>query len=149
MTETAVPEAVKTADRRARRRVETMTEILDLAEDVMSEEGVSGLSLAEGHTVGVQPPSLYKYFPSLTAVLRRAVRTRSTRQPRGDAGRVGARRAGLPALTAALEASGHFMLERPALGQLLFWRPVPSFEASDAAMAASHEMIELRPHDVA
>ena len=38
MTETAVPEAAKTPDRRARRRLETMTEILDLAEDVMEEE---------------------------------------------------------------------------------------------------------------
>src|SRR4249920_4132972 len=67
--EASAPEAAKTPDRRARRRLETMTEILDLAEDVMEEEGVSGLSLAEvARRLGVQPPSLYKYFPSLTAI---------------------------------------------------------------------------------
>ena len=34
-------------DRRARRRQETIEEILEIAVDVMSEEGVTGLSLAE------------------------------------------------------------------------------------------------------
>ena len=52
-------------DRRARRRQETIEEILDIAADVMAEEGVNGLSLAEvARRLGVQPPSLYKYFPS-------------------------------------------------------------------------------------
>src|SRR5665213_2125692 len=38
-------------NRRARRHQETIEEILDIATDVMSEEGVNGLSLAEaaGH----------------------------------------------------------------------------------------------------
>src|SRR3954463_8518368 len=128
--DTAVPEVVKAPDRRARRRLETMTEILDLAEDVMEEEGVAGLSLAEvARRLGVQPPSLYKYFPSLSAVYDALFE-------RGQIANLEAMRAasehpapGLPALTAALEAGGHFLLDRPALGQLLFWRPVPSFEA--------------------
>ena len=56
-------------DRRARRRQETIAEILDIATDVMTEEGVNGLSLAEiARRLGVQPPSLYKYFPSLMAI---------------------------------------------------------------------------------
>ena len=56
-------------DRRARRRQETIEEILDIAIDVMSEDGVTGLSLAEvARRLGVRPPSLYKYFPSLHAV---------------------------------------------------------------------------------
>ena len=145
MTDTAAPEAAKAPDRRARRRLETMTEILDLAEDVMVEEGVAGLSLAEvARRLGVQPPSLYKYFPSLTAVYDALFE-------RGQLANLAAMRAasehaapGIPALTAALEASGRFLLEHPALGQLLFWRPVPAFQASDAAMAASREMVELQ-----
>src|ERR1700693_2204651 len=57
------------SDRRARRRQQTIEEILDSAADIMTEEGVNGLSLAEvARRLGVQPPSLYKYFPSLTAV---------------------------------------------------------------------------------
>src|SRR5438445_13438430 len=58
-----------TSDRRARRRQETIEEILDIAVQVMTEEGVNGLSLSEvARRLGVQPPSLYKYFPSLMAV---------------------------------------------------------------------------------
>src|ERR1035438_2079499 len=56
-------------DRRARRHQETIAEILDIATEIMTEEGVNGLSLAEiARRLGVQPPSLYKYFPSLMAV---------------------------------------------------------------------------------
>jgi AcrR family transcriptional regulator len=111
----------------------------------MEEEGVAGLSLAEvARRLGVQPPSLYKYFPSLTAVYDALFE-------RGQVANLAAMRAGaervepgIAALTAALEASGRYLLEHPALAQLLFWRPVPSFEASEAAMTASREMVELQ-----
>src|SRR6476661_10846341 len=56
-------------DRRARRRQETIEEIVDIAIDVMTEHGVNGLTLAEvARRLGVQTPSLYKYFASLGAV---------------------------------------------------------------------------------
>ena len=56
-------------DRRARRHQETIEEILDIAADVMTDEGVNGLSLAEvARRLGVQPPSIYKYFASLMAI---------------------------------------------------------------------------------
>src|ERR1700745_6799 len=61
--------APRRPDRRARPRRQTTAEILDIAAEVMTEEGVNGLSLAEiARRLGVQPPSLYKYFPSLMAV---------------------------------------------------------------------------------
>src|SRR5690349_24525307 len=127
MTETAAPEAVKTPDRRARRRLETMTEILDLAEEVMEEEGVAGLSLAEvARRLGVQPPSLYKYFPSLMAVYDALFRRGQAehlavmRQAMADA------EPGLAALTVGLQASGAWLLAHRAIAQLMFWRPVPS-----------------------
>src|SRR5437870_11518257 len=57
------------ADRRARRRQETIDEILAIADDVMTEEGVNGLSLSEvARRLGVKPPSIYKYFDSLMAI---------------------------------------------------------------------------------
>src|ERR1700753_190030 len=56
-------------DRRTLRRQQTIEEILDLAVAIMSEEGVNGLSLSEvARRLGVQPPSIYKYFPSLMAI---------------------------------------------------------------------------------
>lgn len=111
----------------------------------MAEEGVNGLSLAEvARRLGVQPPSLYKYFPSLMAVydaifLRGQLEHLEVmRQAMTDA------EPGLAALTAGLEASGRWALANRATAQLLFWRPVPSFEPSSGAFAPSVEMVALQ-----
>ena len=69
MTTDITAPAIAAPDRRARRRQETIEEILDIAETVMIEEGVNGLSVSEiARRLGVQPPSIYKYFPSLSAI---------------------------------------------------------------------------------
>ena len=134
-----------TPDRRARRRQETIEEILDIAETVMTEEGVNGLSLSEvARRLGVQPPSIYKYFPSLMAVydalFDRGQRANLDvmRAAMSDA------RPGLDALTKGLEASGRWSLANRALAQLLFWRPVPSFEPTPESMEPSQEMVAIQ-----
>jgi AcrR family transcriptional regulator len=132
-------------DRRARRRQETIEEILDIARDVMTEEGVNGLSLAEvARRLGVQPPSLYKYFPSLMAIYD-AIFERGQVDNLAEMrrGMVGAE-PGLPSLIAGLEASGRWLLANRAVAELLFWRPVPSFHPSEEAFAPSVEMVELQ-----
>ena len=56
-------------DRRVQRHHQTIEEILDLAIQVMAEDGVAALSLAEvARRMGMRPPSLYQYFPSKLAV---------------------------------------------------------------------------------
>jgi AcrR family transcriptional regulator len=144
------PEAASTrvtqrSDRRARRRQETIEEILDIAKDVMTNEGVNGLSLAEvARRLGVQPPSIYKYFPSLRAIYDalfhrgQVAHLDVMRQAMAAAG------PGLDALTAGLEASGRWALANRAIAQLMFWRPVPSFEPSAEALAPSVEMVALQ-----
>lgn len=132
-------------DRRARRRQETIEEILDIARQIMTEEGVNGLSLAEvARRLGVQPPSLYKYFPSLMAIydaiFMRGQLDNLAELRRGMAGA----EPGLPALIAGLEASGSWSLANRAVAELLFWRPVPSFHPSEEAFAPSVEMVELQ-----
>lgn len=131
-------------DRRARRRQETIEEILGIAVDVMSEEGVTGLSLAAvARRLGVQPPSLYKYFPSLMAVYDELFRRgqldnlRAMRQAMEDV------EPGLPALAAGLDAAGRWALANRAVAELMFWRPVPNFRPSPDAFAPSAEMFEL------
>lgn len=142
--EAAPSRAPRPLDRRARRRQETIEEILDTAEAIMAEVGVNGLTLAEvARRIGVQTPSLYKYFDSLMSVydslFLRGQRTHLAvmRQAMSDA------EPGLPALTAGLEASGRWALANRAVAQLLFWRPVPSFEPSPEAFAPSEEMVAL------
>src|SRR3954471_9754701 len=64
MTADAVP-----LDRRARRRQETIEEVLDIAVAIMTEQGVAGLSIGEvARRMGIRPPSLYVYFPSKEAL---------------------------------------------------------------------------------
>jgi AcrR family transcriptional regulator len=132
-------------DRRARRRQETIAEILDIARDVMTAEGVNGLSLAEvARRLGVQPPSLYKYFPSLMAVYdalfeqgqHDVVVAMTTAMADADPG--------LEALIAGLEACGRWSLANRAVAELLFWRPVPNFRPSPESFAASIEMVRLQ-----
>ena len=133
------------ADRRDRRRQETIEEILDIAAAVMTEEGVNGLSLAEvARRLGVQPPSIYKYFPSLMAIYD--VLFRRGQVEHLDVMRQAMVRAepGLDALTAGLEASGRWALANRATAQLMFWRPVPKFEPSAEAFAPSIEMASLQ-----
>jgi AcrR family transcriptional regulator len=132
-------------DRRARRRQETIGEILDIARDVMTEEGVNGLSLAEvARRLGVQPPSLYKYFPSLMAIYDALFLEGQRHNLEAMRGGMQRTEPGLDSLIGGLEASGRWCLANRAVAELLFWRPVPSFHPSSEAFAISLEMVELQ-----
>jgi AcrR family transcriptional regulator len=132
-------------DRRARRRQETIEEILDIAQDVMTEEGVNALSLSEvARRLGVQPPSLYKYFDSLMGVYDGLFeRGQRLHYETLRAATEGAQ-PGLPTLHALLETSGRWCVANSPVAQLLFFRPVPGFEPTEASMAPSVAMIQLQ-----
>jgi AcrR family transcriptional regulator len=130
-------------DRRARRRQQTIDEILTVAIQVMAEEGVAGLSLSEvARRMGIQPPSLYKYFPSKLALY-------DTLFQRGARELLAVFRAaaaqaepGWAALLAGIEAIMRLGLDHQVVAQLLNWRPVPGFEPSPAAFAPSIEFVQ-------
>jgi AcrR family transcriptional regulator len=130
-------------DRRARRRQQTIDEILDVAVQVMAEEGVAGLSLSEvARRMGIQPPSLYKYFPSKLA-LYDALFQRGARESLAVY-RAAAAQAepGWAALVAGTEAIMRLGLDHQVVAQLLNWRPVPGFEPSPEAFAPSIEFVQ-------
>ena len=131
-------------DRRARRRAETIAEILDRALAIMNEDGVAGLTMTGlARAMRIQPPSLYKYFPSVTAVhdalYRRGQEENLAAARRGMA----EAEPGLPALRSGLRALGRWAVTNPVLAQLLFWRPVPGFRPSPDALAIADEVVEL------
>ncbi len=137
-------------DRRARRRQETIEEILDIAADVMTEHGVNGLTLAEvARRLGVQTPSLYKYFPSIVAVYDALFERAASENLEVLRTGMAAGEPGLDALTKGLEASGRWVLKHQALAQLLFWRPVPNFQPSARAFAPSEEIVLLQRQAIA
>ena len=137
----ATPEAAG-LDRRRRRRAQTIDEIVGVAVEVMAQEGVAGLSLSEvARRMGIQPPSLYKYFPSKLALYDELFK-RGAREALA-AFRAAAARAepGWAALTAGIEAIMRLGLDHQVAGQLLNWRPVPGFEPSAEAFAPAVEFV--------
>src|SRR5690242_13484503 len=130
-------------DRRLKRRQETIAEILAIAVELMAADGVAALSLSDvARRLGIQPPSLFKYFPSKLA-LYDALFAESARGVLvvfrdGIAGAA----PGVPALRASVAAMGRWSLANQPLAQLLFWRPVPGFSPSEEAFRPSAELVE-------
>ena len=131
-------------DRRQRRRLETIEQVLDVAADVMAEEGVTGLTLGEvARRMGIRPPSLYVYFDSKNA-LYDALFERGW-------GELVAAVAPARAATAGADLEARFQqgqeafvrwaVEHPAYTPLMLWRPVPGFAPSAKAYAPAVEMV--------
>ena len=134
------------ADRRQRRRQETIEQVLDVAADVMAAEGVTGLTLGEvARRMGIRTPSLYVYFDSKNALydalfergwrLLLAAVTAADEQVRDGDGR-----------TVLHTVNGAFVrwaVEHPAYTPLMLWRPVPRFEPSAEAYAPAVDMTRL------
>jgi AcrR family transcriptional regulator len=147
---TAGSDGSRPLDRRARRRQETIEEILEIATAVMTEHGVNGLTLAEvARRLGVRTPSLYKYFGSIRAVDDALFKRAASQNLEVLRQGMSLGEPGLDALTTGLEASGQWVLQNQALAQLLFWRPVPNFEPSPDAFAPSEEIARLQQQAIA
>ncbi len=135
-------------DRRQRRRLETMEEVLDHAAAIMAEEGVAGLSVGEvARRMGIRPPSLYVYFASKNA-LYDALFERGARMIldrfRTEVAALDVE--GRSLAEVLLESATSFVgwsIEHPAYTQLLFWRPVPGFTPSAEAYAPAVELVAL------
>jgi AcrR family transcriptional regulator len=135
-------------DRRQRRRQETIEEVLDVAVEVMAEQGVAGLSVGEvARRMGIRPPSLYVYFPSKNALydalfLRGA---RSILETLRDGGLFAYRDDATleQILQGAGEVFVRWAIEHPAYTQLLFWRPVPGYTPTDEAYAPAVELVAI------
>jgi AcrR family transcriptional regulator len=147
---TTDPEPARPLDRRAQRRLDTIDEILRIAADVMTQDGVNALSMAEiARRLGVQPPSIYKYFDSLRHIYDALFQRGQLEHLQTMRDAMANAQPGLPALTAGLEASGQWCLANRSVAQIMFWRPVPSFEPSPEAFAPSIEMVDLQKDAIA
>jgi AcrR family transcriptional regulator len=142
-------------DRRHRRRQETIEEILDIAVQIMAEQGVAGLSVGEiARRMGIRPPSVYVYFPSKHALYDALFARGAGLLLAAMQGVLAAMQevtAALPARPATLEeillpaaqAFARWSVEHAAYAQLLFWRPVPGFAPSPQAYQPAIELMEL------
>jgi AcrR family transcriptional regulator len=130
-------------DRRQRRRRETIEQVLDVAVEVMADQGVAGLTLGEvARRMGIRPPSLYVYFDGKNALydalfergwrelqtVLRAARDRIRSQSPDDSFRIFS------------DAFVRWAVEHPAYAPLMFWRPVPGFTPSQRAYGPAIEI---------
>jgi AcrR family transcriptional regulator len=130
-------------DRRAVRRRETIAEILDVAVEVMAEEGVAALSLAEvARRMGMRPPSLYQYFPSKMAIYDELFGA-GYRETNAELTKA---IAGIDDPLAAMRAAGNvwvsWCMANPVLAQIMYTRTVPGFEPSPESYAPSVEQLD-------
>jgi AcrR family transcriptional regulator len=130
-------------DRRQRRRQETIEQVLDVAVEVMAEEGVPGLTLGEvARRMGIRTPSLYVNFDSKND-LYDALFERGWRQLTAAVLAAEDHAAGAEPRAFLHEVNGTFVrwaVEHPAYTPLMFWRPVPRFEPSPEAYAPAVEL---------
>ena len=135
-------------DRRARRRQQTIDEVLDTAAEIMTEQGVGGLSVGEiARRMGIRPPSLYVYFPSKHAIYdalfaRGAQDLLDTMQEALDEDELAQAENLTDPLLRAATTMIRWCVTSPAYSQLLFWRPVPGFVPSQEAYAPAVEFFE-------
>lgn len=130
-----------TRDRRSERHEATKREIVEAAWGVAREHGLAALSLRDIATrVGMQPPSLYSYFPSKHAIYDAMFA--------GAYSDAVARARAFGAVTdrasfkRQARAFVDFCLEDPARYQLLFQRTIPGFRPSPEAYAPAVELLE-------
>jgi AcrR family transcriptional regulator len=133
-------------DRRHRRRQETIDQVLDVAVEVMVDQGVAGLTLGEvARRMGIRPPSLYVYFDGKNA-LYDALFERGWRELLATMRAVRAEGPG-PGPAADLLANEaafvRWAVEHPAYAPLMFWRPVPGFVPTERAYAPAVELAAL------
>ncbi|MGY1837573.1 TetR/AcrR family transcriptional regulator [Blastococcus sp. SYSU DS0510] len=130
-------------DRRGRRRQETIEQVLDVAVEVMAEQGAAGLTLGEvARRMGIRPPSLYGYFDGKHA-LYDALFERGWRALHQVLEQAGATGDGADPLTAWREGTAvlvRWAVEHPAHSALMFWRPVPGFAPSARAYEPAVEL---------
>jgi AcrR family transcriptional regulator len=130
-------------DRRQRRRRETIEQVLDVAVEVMADQGVAGLTLGEvARRMGIRPPSLYVYFDGKNA-LYDALFERGWRELQTVLRATRDRIRSLPPAESFRIFSDTFVrwaVEHPAYAPLMFWRPVPGFTPSQQAYGPAIEI---------
>ncbi|QGF23690.1 TetR/AcrR family transcriptional regulator [Raineyella fluvialis] len=147
--------SVTSGQRRHLRRQATIEEIVDHAVDIMTTDGVAGLSLGEiARRMGVRPPSLYTYFDSKDALYDELFRRgweaalAALADVRAQLGPITRETDPVARAVALAEGITRWGVANPALGQLMFWRPVPRFTPSDEAYAPSLRVAQLARDEI-
>ena len=129
-------------DRVAARRQVTINAALDHAERIVAAEGAGAVTVSEiARRMGMRPPSLYKYFPSLHAIYDALFALGNARLVEYVEESVQGLDHGLDRLLTGSRAIVRWSTLNPGLSPLLFWRPIPGFVPSRESYALAEEMV--------
>jgi AcrR family transcriptional regulator len=132
----------------ARRRA-TIEEALDHAEQILGQEGAGVVSVAEiARRMGIRPPSLYKYFPSLHAIYDALFARGNARLSVYVDEALDGQTPGLDRLLEQCRAMSRWSMLNQGLAPLLFWRPIPGFQPSPASFELATELVARARDDV-
>lgn len=116
----------------------------------MTEQGAGAVTItAIARRLGMRPPSVYKYFPSLHAVYDALFARGNARLAAYVDDAVCNLAPGLDRLLEASRAIMRWSMLNRGLASLLFWRPVPGFEPSPASYALAERLVERSREDLA
>jgi AcrR family transcriptional regulator len=125
----------------ARRQV-TIEAALDQAEHIVAAEGAGAVTVSEiARRMGMRPPSLYKYFPSLHAIHDALFARGNARVAEYVDDAVQGLDHGLDRLLKGSRAIVRWAMLNRGLAPLLFWRPIPGFVPSPASYALADNMM--------
>jgi AcrR family transcriptional regulator len=144
-----MPISQRPVDRIAVRRKATVEEALDHAERIVAEGGAGAVTIAEiARRMGMRPPSLYKYFPSLHGVYDALFARGNARLAAYVDDAVCDLDPGLDRLLEATRAIVRWSMLHRGLAPLLFWRPIPGFEPSPDSYALAQHLVERSRADL-
>lgn len=145
-----MPISQRPVDRVAVRRRATIEEALNHAERIVAERGAGAVTIAEiARQMGMRPPSLYKYFPSLHGVYDALFARGNARLASYVDEAVCDLDPGLDRLLEGTRAIVRWSMLHRGLAPLLFWRPIPGFEPSPASYALAQHLVERSRADLA
>lgn len=116
----------------------------------MAEVGAGAVTITEiARRMGMRPPSVYKYFPSLHGVYDALFARGNARLEAYVDDAVRSLDPGLDRLLETMRAMMRWGMLNRGLAPLLFWRPIPGFEPTPASYAAAQRLVERSRSDLA
>ena len=116
----------------------------------MAERGAGAVTIAEiARQMGMRPPSLYKYFPSLHGVYDALFARGNDRLASHVDDAVRDLEPGLERLLEATRAIVRWSMLNRGLAPLLFWRPIPGFEPTPTSYALAQRLVDRSRADLA
>lgn len=125
----------------AARRQSVVDEALTHAAAIVAESGAGALTISEvARRIGMRPPSLYKYFPSLNALYDALFEQGNRIMVAEVDAAIEGITPGLERLLASTRTITRWGAEQVGYSPLMFWRPVPGYEPSAEAFAPAQEV---------